>query len=138
MLQLTHMINRFKYNDTVWIDLNQPTEKEAQDVINEFSINPFIMNDLMSPSIKSRVEMHEKHLFLILHFPVFKHSHSGESKQEVDFVIGDKFLMTVRYDTVDPIEKFQKKVEVDNILHRTVFDHGSSGALFFEIIKEIY
>jgi|ERR1035437_1236169 magnesium transporter len=132
------MINRLKYSDTVWIDLNQPNEKEIQSVIDEFAISPFIINDLIAPSVKSRVEMHEKHLFLILHFPVFKHSHSGDHHQEVDFIIGDKFLMTVRYDTVDPIEKFQKKVEVDTILHRKAFDSGSSGALFFEIIKEIY
>jgi magnesium transporter len=132
------MINRLKYKGIAWLDLNQPTDKEMRSVIDEFSINPFTINDLMNPSVKSKVEIHEKHIFLTLHFPVFKHSHSGEHLQEVDFVVGDKFLMTVRYDTVDPIEKFQKQLEVDTILHRNTFDHGSSGELFFEIIKEIY
>lgn len=130
------MITRLQYGDTTWVDLNQPTEDEVHAVVTEFAVNPFISADLLSPSVKSRVERHDEHLYLILHFPVFKHSHSGEHKQEVDFVIGKNFLITTRYDTVDSIEKYQKLIEVNSIL-----DHGegrSSGALFFGIIREIY
>lgn len=131
------MITRQKYRETIWVDLNQPTEEEATAIVSEFGLNPFIVHDLVSPSYKSRVELHKDHLYLILHFPVFKHSHSGEHKQEVDFIIGRNFLLTIRYDTIDPIEKFLKLVEVNSILNRDSEPDGA-GALFFAIVNEIY
>src|ERR1700749_2872242 len=130
------MITRLRYGDTTWIDLNQPTEEEATAIVEEFRLNPFIINDIVHPSAKSRVELHQKQLYLILHFPVFKHSHSGEHKQEIDFVIGENFLLTVRYDTIDPIEKFMKLVEVNSILNKE--GDNDTGALFFHIVNEIY
>ena len=54
------MITRLRYGDTTWIDLNQPTEVEATAIVEEFRLNPFIINDIVHPSAKSRVELHQK------------------------------------------------------------------------------
>jgi magnesium transporter len=131
------MIQRFSYKDSVWIDLNQPTDEEVRAVMSEFSINPTVVQELTSPSFKSRVELHREYIYLILHFPAFKHSHTLESKQEVDFIIGKNFLITTRYDTIDALEKFSKVVEVKSILDRG-FEGDTTGAMFFGILGEIY
>lgn len=131
------MVNRYKHKDTVWVDLKHPTTEEVRAVMEEFSIDPLVANEMTSESPKSRVEAHRDFLYLILHFPVFKHTHTGDSKQELDFIIGKDFLITVRYDTIDALEKFAKVVEVKEILDRD-FEEDCTGVIFFGILQEIY
>lgn len=132
------MINRYSYKDTVWVDITNPTEVEIDSVAKEFNITPRVIGELTTPSIKSRVELHKDYIYMILHFPAFRHSHTGnDGKQEVDFVIGKNFLITARYDTIDAIEKFAKVVEVNSILGRG-FEENLTGTIFFGIIQEIY
>jgi len=131
------MINRYHYKETVWVDITQPTEDDISTILSEFQIRPSVANELLSPSVKSRVELHNDYIYLILHFPVFKHSHSFESRQEVDFIVGKNFLITARYDTIDSIDKFAKVVEVNTILDRGIEENCTS-VIFFGILQEIY
>lgn len=131
------MISRYRYKDTVWVDITQPTPDEVAKVFEEFHIQPSIANEFLTPSIKSRVELHRAYIYLILHFPAYKHSHSVDTKQEVDFIIGRNFLITARYDTVDSIDKFAKIVEVNSILDRGV-EENCTAVIFFGILQEIY
>jgi magnesium transporter len=133
------MINRYTHKEITWIDLVQPTAEEVKTISDEFSIYPTVANELTSPSVKSRIELYKNYIYLILHFPVFKHSHSAETKQEVDFIIGENFVITARYDTIDAIEKYAKVFEVSSILERDMSDSGTgAGGVFFGIVKEIY
>jgi len=132
------MVNRFNYCDIVWVDLVDPSEDEIKSLIDEFHIHLTVAEELSSASYKPRSELFGDHLYLILHFPVFKHSHKTESKkQEIDFVIGRNFLITARYDTIDAIEKFSKMLEVNAILNHGETENCTS-LVFFGIINEIY
>lgn len=132
------MINRYQYKDAVWVDLIEPTQEEASEIMEEFGINPSVAQELTSPTFKSRAELHRDFIYLILHFPAFKHSHKQEElAQEVDFVIGKDFLITARYDTIDAVEKFAKAIEVNSILDKTM-EKNYTGFIFFGIVQEIY
>jgi magnesium transporter len=131
------MINRYIYKETVWVDIINPTESEVTTIAQEFNIQQAIARELTSPSVKSRTELHKDYIYLILHFPAFKHTHGSDSRQEVDFIIGKNFLITARYETIDAMEKFVKVVEVNNILDRG-FPEDCTGILFFGIVQEIY
>lgn len=131
------MLHRHTQKGVVWVDLTHPTQEEIKEVSEEFSLSPGVIHELTSPSVKSRVELHKNYIYLILHFPVFKHSHSNDSKQEIDFIIGKDFLITARYDTIDALDKFSKVIEVNSILDRG-FGENATGTIFFGIIQEIY
>jgi magnesium transporter len=131
------MIRRYAYKRAIWVDIVNPTTEEVRQVMDEFKIVPAVAEELVSPSHKSRVELHKDYLYLILHFPAFKHSHADDEKQEVDFIIGKDFLITARYETIDAMEKYGKVVEVNSILDRG-FPEDCTGVIFFGIIQEIY
>jgi len=131
------MVNRFTHKKITWVDLESPSGSELHDVINEFKITPPVAEELRSPSLKPRVDLYENFIYLILHFPAFKHSHISQSNQEVDFMIGKNFLITVRYDVIDSIHKFSKEFEVDSILDNQ--DSAlNAGFVFFHLIKKLY
>lgn len=131
------MINRYVYRDITWIDIESPTREEIKEISTEFNINSFVSEDLITPSIKPKVEVYQDFICLTLHFPAIKHSHKYSANQEIDFIIGKKFLITTRYDSIDPLHEFSKIFEVNSILDKSEMGkHG--GYLFFHMIKHVY
>ena len=131
------MITRYSHKNLTWVDLESPTQDEVRSIMNEFHINPLAADELLAPTLKPKVDTYENFIYLILHFPAFKHSNTLNQNQEVDFVIGKNFLITARYDTIDPIHKFSKVFEVNSILDKS--DMGThAGYLFFYMIKKLY
>ena len=131
------MISRHAYNNLLWIDVENPTIDEVRCLMDEFDLSPVIAEELLSPSIRPKTEQFDDHLYLVLHFPALRHTNSSRSDQEVDFVIGKHFLITVRYDTIDALHKFAKVFEVNAILSRdrTTPDAGD---VFFAMVMKLY
>lgn len=130
------MLARFTHGDIVWVDLESPTREEVLTIVEEFNIDESVAEELLQPTVKPRYETHDDHCYLIMHFPALRHSHSSR-EQEVDFVIGKKFLLTVHYDTIDPLHKFSKVFEVNAVLEKTpIGDHA--GYLLYYILMKLY
>ena len=120
----------------MWIDAERPTHEEIRALMEEFDIHPIVADELLTPSLRPKVDHYENFIYLILHFPAIRHSHSNVS-QEVDFIIGKKFIITVRYELLDPLHKFSKVFEVNSILDKSdIGEHA--GFLFFYMIRKIY
>jgi magnesium transporter len=133
------MIQKHTWNKEVWIDIDHGTTEEFESIIADYDLDPYVAREIGSPTPKSRIEFHKEYIYLILHFPVFKHTHSNKLKQEIDFVIGKNFLLTVHYDTVDALHKLSKELEVEEILSKN-FDstgHHIFGLLFRELYAGI-
>lgn len=130
------MISRYKYHDLTWIDMESPSNDEVRGIMEEYDIHPIAADELLGPSLRPKVDHYENFIYLILHFPAIRHTHQSRS-QEVDFIIGKKFLITVRYEMLDPLHKFSKVFEVNSILDRSeIGEHA--GFLFFYMIRKIY
>lgn len=127
------MLTRYKERDLTWIDLVAPTHEELRTIMQEYDLHPTIVEELSSPSVKSKVERLDHCLYLVLHFPALR-AH-GRAEQEIDFVLGKHYLITVRYETIDPLHLFARSFEV-----RTVLGHGHThgGHLFVSMVKSLY
>ncbi len=131
-----HMISRYKYHTLTWVDMESPTNEEVRQIMEEFDIHPIAADELLGPSLRPKVDHYDNFIYLILHFPAIRHSHQTKS-QEVDFIIGKQFLITVRYELLDPLHKFSKVFEVNSILDKSeIGEHA--GFLFFYMIRKIY
>ena len=133
------MINTHKYNGETWIDIDNGTTEEFHSLIDKYGIHPFVAKELTSITPKPRLELHDKYIYCILHFPVFKHTHKEGRSQEIDFVIGRDILITARYDTIDAIHRFGKELEVNEILDKSsdkkkAHDH----IIFMRMLRELY
>lgn len=130
------MLARYLHNGLTWIDLESPTREEVREVMEEFHLNHFVAEELLLPTNKPRVEFHTDYIYFILHFPALRHTHKTV-EQEIDFVVGKDFLITTRYDTIDPLHKFSKVFEVDSILSQNSSD-DHMGFLFFSMLRRLY
>jgi len=131
------MINTYKYNNETWVDVDHGTPEEIHSIMNTYSIHPLVAKELTSATPKQRLELHDGYIYCILHFPAFKHTHSEEKNQEVDFVIGKNVLITARYDTIDALHKFGKTLEVKEILERKN-GYAKNYSIFSSMLHELY
>ena len=133
------MILKYKHKNLTWIDLESPTGEEAREVSAEWNVHPLVAQELISPSTRSKVELHPNFIYLILHFPTFKNVAGKKviEQQEIDFIVGKDFLITTRYNAIDPLHKFSKIFEVNSILDKS--DMGEhAGFIFYYMIKTLY
>ena len=130
------MLLRHEHNGLTWIDLESPTRDEVRAVMSEFDIKTLVGEELLLPSSKPRSEMYGGYVYLVLHFPALRHTHRNR-EQEIDFVIGKKFLITTHYESIDHIHNFEKVFEVNSALETSnVGDHA--GFIFFSMLKRLY
>ena len=130
------MRSRHEHRGLVWIDLESPTRDEVQSIVNEFGIAPLIAEELLLPSTKPRVDVSPNYLYLVLHFPALRHSHTTR-EQEVDFIIGKSFIITTHYDAIDSLNDFSKIFEVNSLLDKSnIGDHA--GFIFYYMLSKLY
>jgi magnesium transporter len=129
------MISTYKQNKTTWLDLENPTVDEVRKIVEKYSIDPVVGNELLTPSNKPHINFHDTYIYLILHFPT---NNSDEGNvEEVDFIIGKDFIITARYGVVDAVMQFAKVFEVNSLLDKSaVGEH--SGFVFFHMITNLY
>ena len=133
------MITKHASNGLLWIDLESPSQEEIHSVSKDYNLNPLVTHELSAPSVRSQVDLYQNFIYLILHFPRLKRG-SGkkeEREQEIDFVIGKRFLITVRYGGSEVIHYVSKLFDTKATLGEG--DFGShAGFIFSFLIEKLY
>lgn len=132
------MITRHEHGDVVWIDVVSPTHEEVRGLMQEFSLDPLIADELLAPSVRSRVDAREDYFYMVLHVPAFKHLHEiAGTALELDFIVGRQWIITTRYDTIDPLHDFSRLFEMETLLDRkNMSEHA--GYVFYYMLNELY
>ena len=130
------MRSRFVHNNIEWIDLEAPTRQEIADIVDAYNIHTIVAEELLLPSRKPRAELFPEYLYVILHFPALRNSRKAR-EQELDFVIGKNFIISVHYEAIDPLHKFAKVFEANSILDKSAVGNHA-GFLFSQMLKHLY
>ena len=133
---MDRMLTRYMHKGLTWVDLESPTRDEVLAIVAEFDLRPLVGEDMLMPSTRARTELHGHYMYVVLHFPVLRHAHKNR-EQEIDFVIGKNFLVTARYDTIDPLHKFAKVFETTSVLSDSA-QEPHAGLVFFSMLKVLY
>lgn len=131
------MISKYTYKGLTWIDLESPTEEELLHVMEEYSIPVLVSEELHNRSPQSRIDLFPNFIYLIMHFPRVSHHRNKGVEQEIDFIVGNKFIITTHYEFIEPLHEFSKTFEVDAILEKRM-DIDHAGFLFYHLIKTLY
>jgi len=121
-------------NKIKWIDIIKPKDEDIKFLEDNFQFHHLLLEEARSPTYHPLVESYEFYLFLILHFPNFYKKLSRVQSIEVDFLITNNTLITIRYhDFVDFDEIF---TEVAN--NPVQYLDKTTGHLFHHLIKGLF
>lgn len=136
------MIKQFKYKNITWVDIENPTKEEIEEITQKYNIHSLVSHELMSPSLRSRVDLYEDYIYLILHFPTCRTClgpgpENDVDTEEVDFIIGKDFMITTHYKPVLVLEEFSKIFEA-NFGPEKKNKEIHAGYLFFHATSQLY
>ncbi len=79
----------------VWVDLDKPTPEETRILTDVFHFHELAVEDAMAESHHPKIESYGDYLYLILHGIDFRAKEHEFRTQDVDFFLGERFLVTV-------------------------------------------
>lgn len=130
------MLFKHEYRGGVWIDLEQPTEEDVRRVAEEFPISKRVEKEILSPTPSALAEADADTALLILHFPAHGAEDGDTKNQEVDFIVGDGFIITARYEVVAPIHHLKKLLEARELV--AAQDALTTGVLLEVLFAHLY
>ena len=95
-----------------WLDYYQPSREELSKLIEPFGLHPLTIEDCTDENLLPKIEEYPKNTFII--FNAYTYSDKVLSVDEVDFIIGDNYLITVsgyKSDDRIPLNGIEKIVE---------------------------
>jgi len=107
------MVSRYEYRGGVWVDLERPSEDEVRDVLREFAISERLGTELLSETPVPLVAGDEHATLVVLHFPTPREADGDIKSQEIDFIVGEHFVVTVRYELVTSLHHLRKMLETE-------------------------
>jgi len=105
-------MKKFKEKAT-WIDVVNPTKADIAEIRKIHAFHPIILDELLQVSTRSRVESYDGYLFLIYHLPVYDHRQKTSFRAEIDFLITQDTVITVRYGDIEPLDVFEGYMNSD-------------------------
>lgn len=97
----------YKYDDGEWIDLHSPTQSEVHEAAARAGIEPLIADELLSPSLRHKIQFFDHHAFIVLYFPALNESERNDAAYEIDFILTKNLIITTHYERVRALEEFQ-------------------------------
>lgn len=110
------MVFRHEHQGGVWVDVEQPSQEEIRAIAREFNISERIETELLSPTPFPLAAGDTDIALLVLHFPAHAGDDGETRDQEVDFVVGTHFIITVRYEVIAPLHRLRKLLETEEMV----------------------
>ncbi len=104
-----------------WIDITMPNQQDIHFLKSNFQIHPIILEELLGPSARSKVEVFNNYLYLVYFFPAYNKLEKASYQSEVDFVITKNEVITVHYENFPPLDEFRRQLENEHFRQK-VFD----------------
>ena len=110
------MIFRHEYKGGVWVDLERPSDNEVKQIAEEFSIGQRTVTEVLAPTPAPLTARDGNTALLVLHFPAHDEEDDEIKNQEMDFIVGHNFIVTVRYEVVIPLHHLKKLLEAQELV----------------------
>jgi magnesium transporter len=137
------VIKQIKHKNLLWLDLTNPTKEEVESLSESFKIHPFIRAELRQSTPRPKIDLYDEAIFLVLHFPNENSTRKSDGinqagTKEVDFVLGQNFIITTHYEEIQTLEEFAKILEASESLSQRHGKKLHAGYLFYYIIRQLY
>ena len=98
-----------------WLDCTDPSPEQVQGIAAKLELHPLIAEEIIEHNQRAKIAEVDRHLHIVL----FALGFEGEiTASEVDFVLGERFLLTVHDADFDPFRLPQLREGVDKVLQR--------------------
>ncbi len=130
-------MRELKIKDIIWISLTKPSAEDINGLKERFpQIHPLVLEELLTPTIRPRVENYDHHLYMVLHFPEFVPGAAKSVSHELDCILMQDVLITVQYDAIATVEDFWHECEAKETISER---YGKSPIhLLYYLLRQLF
>lgn len=94
---------------TVWVDIQDPGEKEAELLLEEFEFHPLAVEDALKGSQRPKIEEYKGYLFIVAYTLGDQSTVDDVRQLEVHAFIGRNYVVTVHRGPVPPLDEAYRR-----------------------------
>jgi len=111
--------------------------EEAGTLADRFGWHPLDLEDVLSKRQRPKVDEYPDYLFGVLHFPVYDKAVQRLNAAELDFFVGNGYLVTLPTVELLPVTRLFARCEEDEELRDQLFSKGS-GYLLYHVLDDLF
>ena len=129
-------MRKIAYNNLTWTDMKNPSDIDIDYLKGRYQIHQLILNELIPPSYRSRVEQFDNCIYLVIYFPVFYKDKQRTETRELDIIVSQEFLITSHYKSIIPLKEIFDKCKLYQEDREKYMGQGA-GFLLYKIIDNL-
>lgn len=94
----------------VWIDIEDITPDGVAFLRDDLHIHPIAIEEVLSPLERPEMQTFEHHILLVLHAPSPNLEEGGMDTIEIDFLVGNNFIVTVRSGPIASVKDMEDRI----------------------------
>ena len=116
-----------------WIHVDDPRLAHRDTLEETFDFHPLDWEDVYSRNQRSKLDVYDDYLFIVLHFPVFEKISGRLLTAELDMFVGSDYLITFTEVPLPPLQAMFERMGEREELRESTFSKGS-GYLLYKIV----
>ncbi len=116
-----------------WIHIQDPRLADREWLEERYDFHPLDWEDVYSRNQRSKLDVYDDYLFIVLHFPIFEKSSGRLLTAELDLFVGPDYLITLSETPLPPLEAMFGRMGEREELRESTFSKGS-GYLLYKIV----
>ncbi|MFH1536832.1 MAG: magnesium transporter CorA family protein [Patescibacteria group bacterium] len=130
-------LKEVKHNDIRWINIESPDKEDIDYLRENFNFHPLDLEDVSSPTQRSKIDKYKDYIFIILMFPIYNRTTKEIEATEVDFFIGKDFLITINKGDLPPLLDLFQICQSNEQAQESTFS-DSSEKLLYNVLKKLH
>jgi magnesium transporter len=120
-----------------WVNIDNPSPLECAWLEEQFGFHALDLEDVLSRNQRPKIDEYPDYLFIVLHFPVFDRTVGRLNAGELDFFVGQNYLVTIPNQPLQPVQYLFERCRQKEELREQHFTKGS-GYLLYRIVDDSF
>jgi magnesium transporter len=97
----------------VWIDIEDITPDDVTFLRKDLDIHPIAIDEVLGVTERPEMQTFDQHILLVLHAPSPNLEKGGMDTVEIDFLVGNNFIVTVRSGPIASVKDMEDRVRAN-------------------------
>ncbi|OGE80298.1 MAG: hypothetical protein A2660_01185 [Candidatus Doudnabacteria bacterium RIFCSPHIGHO2_01_FULL_45_18] len=120
-----------------WVDIVGPEESDLNYLKEHFKFHPLDFEDIVTASIRTKIDEYDHYIFIVLLFPYYDKEANEIKSVEVDFFIGEDFVVTIHNGKIKTLNNQVHNAHQHDHARNSSMTQGS-GYLLFTILEALF
>jgi magnesium transporter len=120
-----------------WVDIQNPTREDIQYLQENFRLHPLVLDEIIPPSWRTKVDVYPNYLFAIVYYPVYNKIKKETRPRELDIIITRDVIITSHYNSIVPVKSLFDAINMYQDAKNEFLNQGT-GHLLYYILNEFW